>query len=766
MISSVIVKNHTFLLNTANTSYMFRIDRYGHPEHIHYGAKVSVSDAEALSLKRVLSYGEAAEYEDHVSASWRDIVPLEWSSSGIGDFREKPLEIRHAEGATLDFRYSRYEIHEGTCMHNNSLPDPYDGDASLILVLDDPVSGLSLELIYTVYSDTDVITRRAVLRNRSDQTVSISRMMSFSLDMIENDLVMMTFNGGWAREMQKSERHIVNGTYVSQADQGASSNNTNPGFILRKKNTTEHAGKAWGFNLVYSGNHYASVSCDHHGSVRIMQGLHPARLNRPLHPGESFETPTAVMTFSDRGLNELSHHFHDFINHHIVRTDWKMKERPILVNNWEAYMFDFDEEKLVTLAQEGKRLGAELFVLDDGWFGARNNDRAGLGDYSINKEKLPGGIKGLADKIHAMDMLFGLWFEPEAVNPDSDLYRAHPDWAVSDTGYHNLMGRHEFLLDLTREEVRQYMINNISRILDEGNIDYVKWDMNRLMTAKDQSFSYDYMCGLYTVLHGVFDSRPHILLESCSSGGGRFDLGMLCFSPQTWASDNTDPVDRYAIQQGYSYLYPQSTVGAHVSACPHGQTQRMTPLQTRFHTAAFGAFGYELDLRILSDIEKKEIRNQIAFYKQYRSLFQFGTFYRHETDADHMHINVTDQSGTKAISAVYRKVISAASPAERMTVSGLKNEQIYAIKGRDFLMPVQNGSPFAVQAERAGILTKEKDGSMALTYKGEQYTASGAALSNGILPANVFNGSGYNPKARVPADFGSEIYVIEEKKDL
>ncbi len=756
-------KNLVFLLRTRHSSYMFRVDQYGHLEHIHYGDRVLLEDAEVLSLKRIVPYGESVEYEDDISTSWRDVVPLEWSSDGIGDFREKPMEIHREAGTTLDFKYAGHEIKQGTVLHENTLPDPYDGDETLIVHLKDEVSKIDIDLLYTVYAMSDVITRRMRVVNGSNETVFIRKAMSFSMDMIESDLVMMNFSGSWANEMQRNDKHITCGTYVLEADLGASSNRANPGFILRKASTTEQMGKAWGFNLIYSGNHYASIGCDPHGSVRIMQGVHPARMNRPLKQGECFETPTAVMTFSDRGLNDLSHHFHQFVNHHIVRTDWKMRERPILVNDWEAFMFDFDEEKLVTLATEGKRLGAELFVLDDGWFGNRDNDFAGLGDYWVNRKKLPNGIEGLSQKIHDMGMMFGLWFEPEAVNPDSNLYRAHPDWVIRDEGYHNLRGRHELLLDLTRPEVRTYIAGNVVKILDEAKVDYVKWDMNRPMSARDQSYSYDYICSLYELLHTIFDSRPHILLESCSSGGGRFDLGMMCFSPQIWASDNTDPIDRYAIQTGYSYFYPQSVVGAHVSACPHGQTQRETPLQTRFHTAAFGAFGYELDLRILSDIERKEIQKQIEFYKEHRDLLQFGIYWRKETDENHRMACVTNAHGTTAIATVFRKLISAASPAERMEVPGLCEDSLYEIVGRDFLVPIRARGPYYDMIAEEGLLVEEDDGSTGLLWRGEAMHASGAALRNGILLNNVYNGTGYADKIRVPSDFGSEMYVISEE---
>lgn len=747
-------KNGIFALHTDHTSYLFRIDPWGHPEHVFYGAAVDSDDAEAIGLKHTLPYGMSIEYEDENPVSWCSTTPFEYPGSGIGDYRVSASEIRTVHGTVSDFRYAGYDIEDTQTPMESGLPSAYGAAGELILHLADDQAGLQLDLHYGVFPDADVITRRAVLRNRSGDDVLVQRLMSYSFDMMEEDLVMVTFNGCWAHEASRIDRPVRQGTMENSSNTGFSSNYANPGFLLRRRGSDENSGEAWGFNLVYSGSHKSIVSLDDHGCVRVMGGMNDENFLWTLHPGESFETPQAFMTYADSGLNMLSHHFHSFIQNHIVRGAWQKKERPVLVNDWEAFMFDFDEEKLVALAEQGKELGAELFVLDDGWFGKRDSDHAGLGDYTVIRRKLPHGIRGLSDRIHDLGMMFGLWFEPEAVNPDSDLYRAHPDWIIHEEGRKNLTGRYEYLLDLSRRDVQDYIIENVGRVLDEGHVDYVKWDMNRSMTAADGTLVYRYMQGLYRVLGEVFYRRPQILFESCSSGGNRFDAGMLCYSPQVWTSDDTDPIERLDIQKGISYLYPQSTMGAHVSACPHGQTLRMTPLPTRFAVSAFGVLGYELDLTVLSDTEKREISEQIAWYQKNRRLLQFGEFWRTECDHDHESFTVSD--GAQAVSGVFRRLVRAASAPEKMKAPGL-SEGRYDVLQREALLPMEK-TVLLKNTETA------PDGSCGIRLKPLHVSASEKALSHGISLPMVFNASGFRSDMRLPQDFGAELFLIRKKR--
>lgn len=757
---AAVMNDHgSFVLSTRHTSYAFRIDENGHPEHVHYGKRIALSDIDALALKRTCEYGDSIAYENGVNTSWLYTEPLEYSGEGRGDYRPCPLLIEDGSGITSDFIYDSFEIFKGEA-GMQGLPSAYNAEETLVLHFKDDFRRLGLDLYYGVYPEEDMLTRRAVLVNHGEKDLIIHRMESFSMDMMEENLVMMTFGGSWAAEMRRNDRKVEKGTLLSSSSTGFSSSLTNPGFILRKENTDEQNGEAWGFNLIWSGSHETYVAKEEHGLVRVMSGIRSENLSYVLKSGESFETPEAFMTYSDQGLNTLSHHFHDFINEHIVRGNWKKKDRPVLVNSWEACYFDFDQAKLLSIAEEGKKLGAELFVLDDGWFGERNNDHAGLGDYQVNREKLPEGLAGLSEKIHALGLSFGLWFEPEAVNPDSDLYRRHPEYALHDTPYKDLYGRNELLLDLTKKEVRDYIVENVSAILDEAQIDYVKWDMNRQMTGHSAAFDYDYIQGLYEVLDRIFTPRPQILLESCSSGGNRFDAGMLCYSQQIWGSDDTDPVERLDIQKGYSYLYPVSAIGSHVSMAPHGQTMRITPLHTRFHTACYGAFGYELDLTKMNEAEKREIRNETSFYKANRHLFQYGEFSR--SDTDDAHEEWTVRNGNTAITTVFRRMIHAASGFEKIHVHNLPEGE-YEIKQRTVFL---NASPDAARkAQRCGVNETYEDGSVSICLPAHTMKASKNALECGLPLNSVFTGGGWNPLVRTPLDAGSEMYVITPVDD-
>ena len=449
---------------------------------------------------------------------------------------------------------------------------------------------------------------------------------------------------------------------------------------------------------------------------------------------------------------------HTFVNDHIIPRYWQNRPRPVLYNSWEGCVFNFNQHRLLDLANRAKDLGCELFVLDDGWFGQRNSDKAGLGDYAVNKKKLPGGMEGLSEKIRAKGMQFGLWFEPESVNPDSDLYRAHPDWALTD-GFDPVFGRNQLLLDLTKGEVRDYIVENVSHLLDSAKISYVKWDMNRHSIALGAK-AHAFVLGLYDVLRRIFEPRPGVLLESCSSGGNRFDLGMMCFSPQVWTSDDTDPIERLAIQEGCSYLYPQSVMGAHVSASPHAQTLRATPFSTRANVAFFGCLGYELDLKHLLPVEIKEIKAQIAFYKQYREVFQYGVFRR-----TNLGWQVSD--GNVTLTGVFHGLVHAAPGYEQLRLSGLEADARYrvtslvqTIRVGQFGNLLKHVAP--VNIDPNGQLLRLADRHVTLPGGAEELTVSGAALMSGIPLRPLFRGTGYDRNQRTQGDFGSDIYVAEK----
>lgn len=773
----IIEKDLTFLLNTERSSYLLMVNEHGHLEQIHYGAPVQIGDAQALRYKRTMPYGSQVMYTQTDENYCLDNVPLNWSGIGKGDFRTPPLEMQMPDGSyTADFVFERFELLEGA-YPAKSLPCAYPEEKSeaetLIFYLRDKVYDIYLQLIFTVYHKENVITRRAVLTNGEKEPLVLRRLMSMLMDLPNRGYKLITLDGDWIAEANRHDRMLMPGCFVNQSNTGSSSNRHNPGIMLAEERASEDSGAVYGFNLVYSGNHYTAIELSSRDMVRVISGINPLCFAWTLDYGELFETPEAVFTFSNQGFNGMSRNFHGFVNKNIVRGHWKNEERPVLLNNWEAHFFKFTRRKLLRLARRAVTLGVELFVLDDGWFGGRDNDRAGLGDYGVNRKKLPDGLNGLAKRINKMGLRFGLWFEPESVNPDSDLYRAHPDYAIKLPKREPSLGRNQLLLDLTNPDVRNYIVENVSTVLDSAEISYVKWDMNRHISdffsnhCASGEFFHRYIMGLYEVLERIFSPRPHILLESCSSGGNRFDLGMLCYSPQIWASDDTDPIERLRIQKGLSYFYPLSTMGAHVSQSPHQQTLRSTPLNTRFNVSAFGALGYELDLGELSPVEKKQVKGQISFYKRHRRTFQFGDFYRYDKRDDNKEtfLSVSQDKG-QAVLALVQTLATAGESNDILALKGLDKSRTYTLETvlqkvaiSRFGGLIKHISPIKLRADGFLLCTANKlyalsDGPLTLT-------ASGAALQSGIGLNNQFIGTGYHKDLRLWGDFGSQMYTVK-----
>ena len=746
------IKDNVFLLKNSNISYMFRATESGNLEHLHFGAPVDIDDVDAFAVRYGAGWGSTGGPEGEEFPMY---LPLEWSSLGRGDYRESPLEIDREIPAS--FKYSFCRKFDHTVSMDCSLPQAHGDAETLEIVMSSP-SKLSLHLFYTIF-DT-AITRRVVLHNETGRSINVEKIMSSMMD-IQGDYEITTYNGAWIAEMQPYRAPVGMSGIVNESTTGFSSALHNPGFILNEPGATETDGVVMGFNLIYSGNHYSRIQKSNEGLVRIVQGISPVSFDWILENGEKFETPEAVMVWSGTGFGGMSLAMHRFVNENIIPGYWKGRQRPVLYNDWEGCMFNFNESKLISLAKKAKELGCELFVLDDGWFGDRNSDKAGLGDYDVNRKKLPGGLSGLQAKLSGLGLDFGLWFEPEAVNPDSKLYRAHPDWAIQAEDGVTVLGRNELLLDLSRPEVRDYIVNNVSRCIEEGKVSYVKWDMNRHSTALGAS-AHRYILGLYDVLRRVFGPRPEVLLESCSSGGNRFDLGMLCFSPQIWASDNTDAIERCRIQYQLSYLYPLSTIGAHVSAAPHSQTLRDTPLSTRGNISFFGLLGYEFDLDDLTPVEKDEIKNQILFYKQYRDIFQFGDFRRLKAPEG---ISMQVSDGDDHIVGLFHELVHAAPGYERIYPRGLKRETVYNVLSRKQLL---NAAKFGGLLRFVLPVKLKPDGPL-VRAAGKQYRmkdaerecdATGAALMSGMTLNARFMGTGYDPGMRMQGDFSSNIYVI------
>ena len=766
------VTDQVFRLETKSTTYAFRISE-GYPEHLYYGQKVVDTDFTAVALKNTIDLGCTVKTQGNPFFLERNL--LEYSGIGRGDYRQSPIELLMPDGTFVcDFVYSSHTIKDGAYT-TEELPTAYGDAQTLELVLTDKKFGdIQLKLIYTVFYDCNVICRNVELINNNAGPVYIRKLMSFMLDFAEADYDMLTLDGDWCKEAHEHRRFLECGALVNESTVGASSNRHNPAFALLERGADESRGKAYGFNLIYSGNHYSAVERSTFDTARAMMGINPHCFLWKLSCGEKFVTPQAVMTYSGTGLNAMMENMHAFVNNHIVRGEHKNADRPIVLNNWEATFFNFNRRKILALAKSAKKLGIEMFILDDGWFGKRNNDLAGLGDWVENRKKLPGGIKYIANRINKMGMKFGLWFEPECVNPDSDLYRAHPDWAISVPGRELTLGRNQLILDLTRKEVREYIIESVDKVLNNAHIEYVKWDYNRHISdmyssgLKQQGeFFHRYTLGLYEVLGEIFHNRhPEILFESCSSGGNRFDLGMLCFSPQIWTSDNTDPIERLDIQSGVYNFYPQSTVSAHVSMAPHAQTLRDTPIQTRFNVAAFGVLGYELDFAELTPAERKQVKEQIAYYKQHRRTFQYGQLKKVKVkNPDQISWQITD--GEKTFAGLYQKYKSAAPGRDRLDVPGLDPDKLYLVESRDQYLRIsrfggliKHISP--VQLNPSGFVLRVVNKYFAMKDGKEQYTASGRMLSEGINLAMQYEGSGYNANIRLLGDFGSSLYLIQE----
>ncbi len=770
-------ENGLFRLETDSTGYYFCILPCGQAEHLYYGRRIVLPTPEPLAEKKVFPHGYSIAYTAQTPEISLLDLRLEYSGVGKGDYREPFVELVRPDGSTTtDFVYDGFEISQGK-RNDSGLPGSY-GEAAehLALRLVDRDGGERLTLHYWVYPDCDVITRAAVLENATQKPLAVTRLMSTQLDFSDDDLRFTGFHGAWGREMQRADRNLSVGTAASGSTNGTSSNMANPFVMLSRPHTTEDAGEVWAENLIYSGNHYEAVEVSPFGKAHFVAGIHPRGFRWRLEPGESFQTPEAVMSYSPTGFQGLSRNMHRFVREHIVRGVWQHRERPVLLNSWEAAYFGINERKLVSLAKTAASLGAELFVVDDGWFGKRDDDRTSLGDWFPNSAKLPGGVKGLSEKIHALGLDFGIWVEPEMVSVDSELYRAHPDWAMEIPGRAHSEGRNQRILDLGRAEVQDYLIDTLSALFSGARIDYVKWDMNRNFTdvfsrtlppERQGEASHRYYLGLYRCMRELAARFPEILFEGCSGGGNRFDLGILCFFPQIWASDNTDALQRVGIQQGYSYGYPQSTYTCHVSACPNHQTLRTAALETRFHVAAFGVLGYELNLNDLTGEEKQAIATQIALYKEKRQLFQYGEFYRMGKRGELTSWCIAAPGGEEAVGMLFQRLFEPNHMGAIYRARGLQPEQLsrfYSLARKEDIRQfgdlVNTMTPVHI---RPGSMVHNLAAKFVkLDGETEDCTVSGGALMEaGVQLSPAFIGTGLSSQVRIFPDFASRMYFME-----
>ena len=774
--------NGLFTLDTKNTTYAFKVLPTGHLEHLYYGSKINVSGgAAALSRRQTMPVGNTVSYSNDNPSFTLEAARLEMSSYGKGDIREPFVELIHADGAfTSDFCYDSFEIKNGRD-EIESLPCSY-GDESevsqLKIVLKDKNYRITLEMYYYVYEDCDIIGRSCRLVNDSGDSVNIRRIMSMMMDIDGTGYVFTTFNGAWAREMDRHDTVITAGRHVNSSYTGTSSSRANPFVMVSKKDTSQEHGSCIGLNLIYSGNHYEAVEAGMCDTTRIVAGINPQSFSYMLEPGCCFEAPEAVMTYSDSGFNAMSRNMHAFVRKHIVRGQWQYKERPVLLNSWEAAYFDISERKLYELAKAGRSVGIELFVMDDGWFGNRNDDTQSLGDWYVNKKKLPNGLKGICDKINGLGMSFGIWVEPEMVNVKSELYRKHPDWAMDIPGCSHSEGRNQRVLDLCNPDVSEYIIESMTQVFSSANISYVKWDMNRIFSdyyskyLKEQGIAQGEMAHRYVVELGkimrtLSERFPHILFEGCAAGGNRFDLGILCYFPQIWASDNTDAVSRTYIQEGLSYGYPMSVVSNHVSACPNHQTLRVTPLSTRFNVAAFGVCGYECNLVDMKREELSEIKTQISIYKEWRHTMQFGTFYRQRTGNIHQW-TVADDDGIRAVGLVMQELVHANTQNEVYYAAGLDADGIYHFYNRPLKYNIKEFGDLINTATPIHIRQGSLLHSMAAKFvtmpgETEKYEISGGLLmESGVQLRQAFAATGFSEEVRHFPDFASRLYFMEK----
>ncbi|MBR2822399.1 MAG: alpha-galactosidase [Clostridia bacterium] len=631
-------QTHLFSLQTAHSLYQMKVDSADVLLHLYYGQK---TDEDMSYRVRYADRGFSGNpYEQRRNRGYSlDTLPQEYSGSGVGDYRLPAVQAVSENGSrSVDFRFMDYRIDKGR-QPLRSLPYVRESEETetLTVTLRDSVIGLDAQLIYHVYPAQDVIVRSVRLVNTGRQELSVEKAASACLDFLYGNYDVIHFHGRHCMERMPERLPLPRGTTSFGSRRGMSSHQSNPFVILCDHLATESTGDCYGCMLMYSGNHLEEMEVNQTGSTRLVSGIHPDGFSWKLAPGESFETPEALLSYSADGLNGLSRHYHDIIRQQVIAPRWQQEKRPVLINSWEAAYFDFDAEKILRFARSATELGVEMLVLDDGWFGKRNDDTTSLGDWTVNEAKLGCSMRELSDQIHAMGLKFGLWFEPEMVNEDSDLFRAHPEWALCDPDRKPMLGRNQMVLDMSRQDVVDYLFDAICAVLDSARIEYIKWDFNRsvancyskaLPASRQGEVAHRFMLGTYQLLERVLKRYPDLMIEGCSGGGGRFDAGMLFYCPQIWCSDDTDAVERLEIQRGTSYGYPVSTMGAHVSASPNHQTGRTTPIHTRGIVAQSGTFGYELNPALLNAEEKEQVKEQIRAYHRYEHLIAHGSYYR------------------------------------------------------------------------------------------------------------------------------------------
>lgn len=760
-----------FLFSTATTSLVLHVNEVGKLVCEYYGSRISsLEEAPSLTSPHPFIQGTSLAYDEKHQNVSLDYLHNEFSTPGKGDFHAPSLVLSEGQEVVFDFVYDSFEVK--TPEKIPGLPTPHGAKEEVVITCLEKARKAKLRLHYLVYEEEDVIGRYLEIVNENEAVLSVHKAASLQLCLLNHGDSLVSLYGAWANELNPEEAPLRHGRFLNESMSGLSSNRHNPFFLIKEKGGDAQHGACYGFNLVYSGNHQESVELDTFEVVTIQSGISPFLFKKDLAKEEHFYTPMAVMSYSKEGTNGLSLHYQDFVNDCVIPSVWKGRIRPIVYNNWEATMFSFNKAKLTSLMKEASALGIELFVLDDGWFGERNDDRHGLGDWECNTKKIPGGLASLSKEAKKLGLKFGIWMEPEMVNKASKCYQAHPDWIIHDGVHEPTEGRHQYLLDLRKKEVQDFVYASVSNVLNSADISYLKWDCNRMMSDFPEgytSFFYDDVVGLYSVLERLVEDFPNVLFENCASGGNRFDLGMLSYFPQSWLSDDTDSFQRLTIQAGAAYGYPLSVMSNHVAAKTSNQLLRLTSLDSKFDVASFGVLGYELDLNDLTPLDKKIIQGQIAYYKEHRPLFQFGHRYQLASFKEGNDEAVEILAKDEAIVGRYEKLQKPSPEEARLTAVGLDEKSHYLYQSRPeslsmkkFGHLVNMASPIHLKEE--GFLINTISARHDLASEVEKGMASGTALlSGGVALAQEWSGVGYSSEVRLVGDFGGRLYALKKR---
>ncbi len=685
-----------FKLDTDHTTYLIGLTNEGYVGHVYYGQYIESADVYYLLRTEEPPYTPEKNLRE--KSSFLDFFPMEYPSGGIGDYRESCINIRNEEGCMgSEFFYRAYKIYNGK-KKLEGLPASFGLEEEVMtleIVCEDPVLETEVILSYSVFAKEDIITRNVRVINKGKQHLKLEKVYSACLDMDNEGFELITLHGSWARERHIERRKIGYGKQLVSSAKGESGHQEHPFIALVTPETTQVCGSVYAMNFVYSGNFIGQAELTQFDSVRMVMGINPEEFCWNLREGDDFQAPEVVLTYSGEGLGKMTRSFHDFYRNHMIRSPYKNKKRPILINNWEATYFDFNTDKLLAIAREAKKQGIEMLVMDDGWFGERNSDDCSLGDWKVNEKKITGGLKKLVEEVKKIGLKFGIWFEPEMISPNSDLYREHPEWAIQIKGRRATQSRQQYVLDLSNPEVRDYAYESVAAILRSAPIDYVKWDMNRQLSDvgsayldadSQQELFHRYVLGLYELQERLITEFPELLLENCSGGGARFDPGMLYYSPQIWCSDDTDAIERLAIQEGTALIYPLSTMGAHVSDCPNHSVGRVTPFETRGHVALAGTFGYELDITKIPEEDRNMIPSQIEMYHKYNDLVREGDYYRllsfTENGQRDCYMVVSKDKSEALVTYVQVRGVPN-SHSKKIRLQGLENMTLYQLEDSD-----------------------------------------------------------------------------------